>query len=87
MRSNLGTLSASSRRPETGFEEAWVRTTGLPCAAGFPELQLVVERGFNCGLKIRMISSNWLMQSVLENPAFYGVKAHLFSPLNNLSRR
>jgi len=72
---------------QTGFEEGWGRTTGLLCAAGFPELQLVVECGFNCGSTIQMISSKWLMQRVLENPALYGVKAHLFSPLNNLSRR
>jgi hypothetical protein len=28
------------------------------------------ERGFNCGLKIRMIPSNWLMQSVFGESGF-----------------
>ena len=51
------------------------------------ELQVVVRRGFNCGLKIRMISSKSLMQSTLDNPVFFGVKARLFNLLNNLNHR
>ena len=65
-----------------------MHTTGAPSMrAGFRSYRWSFERGSNCGLKIQMIPSRWLMQSVLENPAFYGVKAHLFSPLYNMSRR